>query len=121
MEYTPEVKWVPGKNHYIANALSRSPLFDTNDDDYVILCNYQSVETAWNSIKEGAKTEKYAALINAIQQGCCNANTSQYKTLIHRLSLRQIAKVIMAVLDSTRLTIPESSQRAILTELHKAQ
>ena len=31
MEYTPVVKWVPGKKHYyIADALSRSPMFDTN-------------------------------------------------------------------------------------------
>lgn len=65
MEYTPEVKWVLGKTHYIADALSRSPLFDTNNVDYIISCNYQSVETAWDNIKEGAKTEKYAALIHA--------------------------------------------------------
>ena len=36
MECTQEVKWVPGKTHYIADALSRSPLFDTNDDDYLM-------------------------------------------------------------------------------------
>ena len=45
MEYTPEVKWVPGKIDYIADTLSRNPLFD-NEDDYVISCNYQSVKTA---------------------------------------------------------------------------
>ena len=44
MEYTPEVKWVPGKTHYIADALSRSPMFVTNEEDYTIPCNYQSVE-----------------------------------------------------------------------------
>ena len=27
MEYTPEGKWVPGKTHYIADVLSRLPLF----------------------------------------------------------------------------------------------
>ena len=115
MEYTPEVKWVPRKTHYIADALSRSPLCDTNDDDYIISYNYQSVETAWNNIKERVKTEKYAT----VQQGICDTKTSQYKTLIHRLSLRQIDKVIMVILDSARLIIPESSQRAVLTELHK--
>ena len=56
MEYTPEVKWVPGKTHYIADALSRLPMFNTNNDDYTISCNYQSVESVWDSIKEGTKS-----------------------------------------------------------------
>ena len=40
MEFTPIVKWVPGKTHYIADALLRSPLFYTNEEDYTISCNY---------------------------------------------------------------------------------
>ena len=93
-EYTPEVKLVPGKTHYIADALKRSPLLDTNDNDYVSSCNYQSVKTAMDNIKEGAKSEKYTVLLNAVHMGVCGFSTSQYKTLIHRLSLRQINKVV---------------------------
>ena len=55
MEYTTIVKWVPGKSHYIADALSRSPMFDTNENEYPISCNYQSVQSAWGCIKEGTK------------------------------------------------------------------
>ena len=82
MEYTPEVKWVPGKTHYIADALSRSPMFD----NYTISCNYQSVESVLNSIKEGAKSTQYAILQGAVERGESNPQTSQFKTLMHHLS-----------------------------------
>ena len=120
MEYTPEVKWVPGKTHYIADALSRSPMFDTNDDDYTISCNYQSVESIWESIKEGAKSTQYANLQSAVGKGESDPETTQFKTLMHRLSLRQIDDVLMVILDSTRIIIPDNSQKAVLKELHKA-
>ena len=120
MEYTPEVKWVPGKTHYIADALSRSPMFDTNDDDYTISCNYQSVESVWDSIKEGAKSTQYANLQTAVGKGESDPETSQFKTLMHRISLRQIDDVLIVIPDSTRIVIPDNSQKAVLKELHKA-
>ena len=121
MQYTPEVKRVLGKTHYIADALSRSPMFDTNEEDYIISCNYQSVETVGDSIKACAKSVKYANLQKAVQTGIkYGPETSQLKILMHRLSLRQIEDVLMIGLDSTRLVIPDNSQKAVLTELHKA-
>ena len=54
--YTPIVKWVSGKTHYIADGLSRSPMFDTNEDEYTISCNYQSVQYAWDWIKKGMQS-----------------------------------------------------------------
>ena len=103
MEYTPDVKWVPGKTHYIANALSRSPIFDTNEDDYTISCNYQSVASVWDSIKTGAKSSQYAHLQAAIERGESNPKTSQFMTLMYRLSLRLVDNILMVILDSTRM------------------
>ena len=120
MEYTPEVKWVPGETHYIADALSRSPMFDTNDDDNTISCNYQSVECVWESIKEGAKSTQYANLQSAVGKGESDPKTSQFKTLMHRLYLWEIDDVLIVFLDSTRMVIPDNSQKAVLKELHKA-
>ena len=120
MEYTPIVKWVPGKTHYIADDLSRSPMFNTNEDEHTISCNYQSVQSAWDHIKEGTKSAHYAALQKAVEPGEPNVEISQFKTLLHRLSIRRIEDVDMAILNSTRLVIPTSSQKTVLTELHRA-
>ena len=120
MEYTPEVKLVPEKTYYIADALSRSPMFDTNDDDYTISCNNQSVESVWESIKEGAKSTEYANLQSAVGKGESDPEMSQFKTLMHRLSLPQIDDVLIVILDRTRMVIPDNSQKAVLKELHKA-
>ena len=92
MEYTPVVKWVPGKAHYIADALSRSPMFDTNEEEYTISCNYQSVQSAWDCIKQGTNSPLYAALQKAVETGEASIEIAQYKTLLHRLSIRQIRK-----------------------------
>ena len=110
----------PGKTHYIVNALSRSPMVDTSDDDYTISCNYQNVETVWDSIKEGAKSMQYAKLQSAVEKGESDPGSSQFKTLMHCLSLRQIDDVLMVILDSTRMVIPDKSQKVVLKELHKA-
>ena len=119
-KYMPEVKWVQGKTHYIADALSRSPMFDTNDDDYTISCNYQSVESIWESIKEGAKSKRYAYLQSAVRKGESDPETSQIKTLMHCPSLRQIDDVFIVILDNTRMVIPGNSQKAVIKEFHKA-
>ena len=101
MEYTPVVKWVPGKTHYIADALSRSPMFDTNEEEYTISCNYQSVQSAWDCIKEGTKSTLYAAPQKAVETGEPKVEIAQFKTLLHRLSIRRIEDVDMVILDST--------------------
>lgn len=119
-EREDQVKWVLGKTHYIAHSLSRSPIFDTNEEEYTISCNYQSVETAWETIKAGAKSAKYNKLQDTVQTGICGPETSQFKTLIHPLSLGQIEDVLMVVSDSARLVIPNSSQKSVLAEPYKA-
>lgn len=67
MEYTSEVRLVQAKTHYMADALSRSPMFDTNDEDYTISCNHQSIDTTRDSIKGGTKSASYKALQKAVE------------------------------------------------------
>ena len=95
-------------------------MFDTNEDYYTISCNYQSVQSARDCIKEETKSAQYAALQKVVESGEPNVEISQFKTLLPRLLLRQIGDVDMAILDSTRLVIPTSSQKTVLAELHRA-
>ena len=62
-------------------------MFDTNQDDYTISCNYQSVQSAWDCIEKGTKLAQYAALQKAVKSGEPNVEISQFKTLLHRLSI----------------------------------
>ena len=55
-----------------------------------------------------------------METGEPNVKISQFKTLLHRLSIRRIEDVDMVILDSTRLVIPTSSQKTVQTELHRA-
>ena len=63
---------------------------------------------------------QYMALQKAVEKGESNSEISQFKTLLHRLSLRSIEDVDMVILDSTGLVIPASSQTTVLTELFRA-
>ena len=38
IEFTFEVSWVKGKTHYIANALSRAPVFGPEEEEFTIDC-----------------------------------------------------------------------------------
>ena len=74
-------------------------------------------QSVWDAIKEGAKSTQYTNLQTAVEKGGSDPGTSQFKTLMHRLSLRQIDDVFIVILDSTRMVIPDNSQKAVLKEL----
>ena len=63
---------------------------------------------------------QYAKLQSVVKKGESDPGSSQFKTLMHRLSLRLIDDVIMVILDNTRMVILDESQKAVLKELHKA-
>ena len=77
MSYNFTVKWVPGKTHYIADALSRGPVFsaaeldeDPKDIEDTIHCLIISNNPALNIITEAAKDNAYAkATAELLQTG----------------------------------------------------
>ena len=70
IEFTFEVRWVEGKTHYIADALSRAPVFAPEEEEFTINCAI----THCRQIKErseimhtfaGLQQEEYTQLIEA--------------------------------------------------------
>ena len=77
MFYNFSVKWVPGKTHNIADALSRAPVFsaaeldeDPRDIEDTIHCLRISNDPALNIITKAAKDNTYAkAAAELLQTG----------------------------------------------------
>ena len=74
IEFTFEVSWVEGKTHYIADALSRAPVFAPEEEEFTIDCAI----THFRQIKEesqimhtfaGLQQEEYTQLIEVTLQG----------------------------------------------------
>ena len=69
-EFTFEVKWVQGKTHYIADALSRAPVFAAEEEDLTIdcaitHCRKVNATRTMNAIEE-LQQESYTKLVSAI-------------------------------------------------------
>ena len=117
--YTFSVKWVAGKTHYIADALSRAPLFVPEDDPDMV------VDTALTAL---AITDDPAFRI--IQQNidpdyiqCMNdiMGETERSSLIKKLSnIRKRLSVSdnVILLDSVRIIPPVTAIKSILSRLH---
>ena len=69
-EFTFEVEWVQGKTHYIADALSRAPVFAPEEEEFTIDCaitHCRQINEArtMNAIEE-LQHEDYKQLISAV-------------------------------------------------------
>ena len=91
-EYTFVVKWVPGKTHYIKDALSRAPLFAADD------LSDMAIDTARTCLADTAKPrltevldaidEGYRELKKDIKEGKISGIAAQQlKAIFHRVSL----------------------------------
>ena len=68
-EYSFEVKWVEGKSHYIADALSRAPVFDPHEEELTVDCAINCLRVTDSkaiSILDEIRGEEYKQLINCI-------------------------------------------------------
>ena len=69
-EFTLKVKWVQGKTHNIANALSRLPIFAPKEEEFTIDCAIthcrQIKETRTMNAVDEMQHKDYKKLISAI-------------------------------------------------------
>ena len=128
--YSFTVKWVAGKRHLIADALSRAPVFEPNSDisfeNFIRIC---AVETRARS-DPLLDDMKAAALADSDYRECCKAirevevfddiPTSHpvraLKSFWGRLSVMHD----LIVIDSTRIFVPTCERRNVLELMHRS-
>ena len=129
-EFTFEVMRVQGKTHYIANALSRSPVFTPEEEEFTIDCaitDCRQINEArtMNAIEE-LQHEDYKKLISAVLEEedfsklPNNHLARAYKSLADRISISNTGSTDVAVLDGRRIIVPDRAISTITQELLRA-
>jgi hypothetical protein len=121
-EYSPSLIWAEGKNHLIADALSRAPVFEaeevelTTDTAAHCLASTHTLE----EIQQSDPDYKIlmAAILNSDKDIPVIKNRNKYKKYWSRLSVSDDQKLIM--LDNRRIVIPDSATSSVLKTLHQA-
>ena len=131
-----QIEWGAGKNHQIADALSRYPVWDGADDDSSAVNQIRSriarlVDRSKETspelrflLKEAAACENYKAIVSAIKDDKQPKNLPPnhparlYQDVWSRLSLFGNDVGTLILLDCDRIVVPESCIGGILKLLH---
>ena len=120
------------QTHYIADALSRAPVFAPEEEEFTIDCAI----THCRQIKErseivntfaGLQHEEYTQLIEATLQGKefsklpLTHPARAYKSIADRISVSKAGTTDVAMLDITRIIVPPNAIQSIMKELHRAR
>ena len=117
--YCFDVKWVAGKNHQIADALSRAPLFEREEEPDIIIDTAVTCLCVTND-------PSYSILLNNIDSDyklCCSdlIHDTSHSSMIQKLSMirdRLSVQGDLILFDSTRIIPPTSAIKDILSRLH---
>lgn len=130
VDYTFEVKWCPGKDHQIADALSRAPVFPGEEDDVAkeaYIASVSAVEEfpALEDIFDAAaKSKSYLALIDGLERDVQNPHEHpelrQWSAKWQDLSLFTKGRETIVLVDGSRIAVPDLARRKLLQQLHVA-
>lgn len=126
--YTFDIQWTPGKRHQIADALSRSPVFEpdhsSNDDGPITLATITD-DPALKGFSTAAKVDTdYQAVISLLLEGRCpkslpNSHPAKlFSKQWDGLSLDEPSGLLL--LHSKRIVVPKGERRMVLLELHRS-
>ena len=127
-----EVRWVVGKTHYIANALSQFPVFepDPKNKDYkvndAITCMGISSDPGLEVKEEISYDKNYQLTIKALYDDADPAKlpddhqAKEYMPFFHDLSIRQNGEQDLLLKDGKKTVVPQLAQQRILKTLHHA-
>ena len=131
VDYNFDVRWCPGKEHLIADALSRAPVFPASPDTSTAqICSF-SVEDTCDIISrdpafapilvESSADPEYQLLIKSTLADLpLSASLSPYNHVRHLLSIYTDidSTCSLVIYDGSRLVIPTKSRRSILVSLY---
>ena len=123
VEYNMVVKWVPGKSHFIADALSRAPLFSppSHDEDEFTIDTARSCLTQLvgknhelNLILDSLDSDYIQFRKDVVTGSVLSAYSSQMKSVFDQLS----ADDDLVYLDGNRIVLPNGAIKPVLDLLH---
>ena len=123
VEYNMTVKWVPGKSHYIADTLSRAPLFDppvSDEDEFTIdtarTCLTQLVEKnhELKLILDSLNADNSQFRRDVIEGTSLSLYSSQLKSVAGQLSTDED----LVYIDGNRIVLPNGAIKKVLALLH---
>ena len=130
--YNFHVEWQPGKHHFLADHLSRHPVWDppeggAEDDPDLYSSRFACVQTlasdpALQTLFDAAADDaSYKAVVEAIKSGKSIAELKdghpgrEFKNVWDELSIHEDT---LLILDGDRIVVPKASRPAILSLLH---
>ena len=126
VNFSFKVQWIQGKNHHIADALSRSPVFASEEEDgdqtMSIICNKIATDPGLQDIYDATLSDQdYQDLIRLIKEDISPKSLPEthharpYTNLWGRIS---IFDDTLLVLDGNRIIVPKQMRSKILDLLH---
>jgi hypothetical protein len=122
--YVFNVEWAPGKEHLIADALSRAPVFRPDEEADAEYRVARVKDDAMGFFREPASAAAYKQCADALRRGVSYSDLPPHhparalKNVWDNLSVHDQDDVVLIVLDGHRIFVPESARQSLLAKLH---
>jgi len=125
VDYDFVLTWTAGKDHCVADALSRAPVFICDEDDEPensTLCYAVAEDPALQELVDlAARDGQYKKLIKGLRDDADPKHAAAlkpYANIWPHLSLFDDQEETLVVYNDTRIVVPEMARRELLLKLH---
>jgi hypothetical protein len=126
VNYTFNIKWAAGKEHLIADALSRAPVFPGEEDEdaehvRTAVCRQVCTDLALQPLLKAAADPAYRAVVEAFRSGINPATRIATRAMANiwaDLSLMDDRPDTLLLYQGTRIVVPAGARPDIIRKLH---